>query len=242
VLPGFHGGYPAFIHRGYAVPSRRKQLDDQVNGSDDITFNNDAAAVAVVPCWSCAANVDGRVPFCHGCGVIQPPAIADEFRRLGLGPDFDVDPKELERRYFAFQRTFHPDRFATKSVREQKYSLQHATNLNEAFERLKSPIKRAEVLLETKGLAARDEAMTESDPELLMEAMESREALEAAETDDELVKLETLARTDIELSEQALSVAFNAEDLAGVAILINRMKYLTKLLDEIRQKRRQVNL
>ena len=207
------------------------------NGNDQIS----GSQVPTAPCWSCRADVDGRVPFCHGCGVVQPPKASDDFKRLGLGPTFDIDPKDLEKRYFAFQRTFHPDRFATKSAREKQYSLQHATNLNEAYERLKTPIKRAEVLLETKGLATGDQAVTESDPELLMEAMESREALEEAETDDALIKLEQFARADIEISEEAMSVAFQASDLGGVAILINRMKYLVKLLEEIRQKRRQIS-
>jgi len=209
-----------------------------VNGTNDNTKNEHGASA---PCWSCRSNLDGRGPFCHDCGVVQPPKASDDFRRLGLGPSFDIDQKELEKRYFAFQRTFHPDRFATKSAREKQYSLQHATNLNEAYERLKTPIKRAELLLETMGLTPGGEGMTESDPELLIEAMESREALEEAETDEALVKLEALARADIELSEEAISVAFAAVDLAGVAILINRMKYLVKLLDEIRQKRRRLN-
>ena len=214
----------------------RFQLDNHVHGDYDQTSKNQGPSA---PCWSCRSLVDGRVPFCHDCGVVQPPKVSDDFRRLGLTPTFNIDPKDLERRYFAFQRTFHPDRFATKSAREKQYSLQHATNLNQAYARLKTPIKRAEVLLETKGVTPADEAVTTSDPELLMEAMESREALDAAEKDDKLLELERLARTDIELSEEAMSVAFQAVDFAGVAILINRMKYLVKLLEEIRQKRRQ---
>lgn len=212
-----------------------------MHGDNKHSLDKKAPDAASAPCWSCRSLVDGRVPFCHDCGVVQPPKASDDFRRLGLGPTFDIDPKELEKRYFAFQRTFHPDRFATKSAREKQYSLQHATNLNEAYERLKTPIKRAEVLLENKGLEAPDQAATESDPELLMEAMESREALEAAESDETLIKLELMARADIELSEEAMSVAFQATDLTGVAILLNRMKYLVKLLEEIRRKRRQIN-
>lgn len=215
--------------------------DNDHTNDNDPTNDNVQTAGPTAPCWSCRSLVDGWVPFCHDCGVVQPPKASDDFKRLGLGPSFDLDAVDLERRYFAFQRTFHPDRFATKSAREKQYSLQHATNLNEAYERLKTPVKRAEVLLETKGLAPPTEAYTESDPELLMEAMESREALEAAEIDADLLKLEKLARTDIELSEEAMSVAFQATDLSGVALLINRMKYLVKLLEDIRNKRRQLN-
>lgn len=189
------------------------------------------------PCWSCRGSVDQRAPFCHACGMIQPARQGDEFQRLGMKPDFDIDPKELEKRYFSFQRTFHPDRFATKTPREKQLSLQHATDLNEAYDRLKAPLSRAEALLEAKGGEAKDHAHTESDPELLMEAMESREALAEAETSEEVEKLETRTRTEIELSEEALSVAFAADDLEGASGIVTRLKYLLKLLQEIRRKR-----
>jgi molecular chaperone HscB len=185
--------------------------------------------------------VDQRAPFCHACGIIQPARRGDEFQRLGMKADFDIDPKDLEKRYFAFQRTFHPDRFATKTSREKQLSLQHATDLNEAYDRLKAPLSRAEALLETKGAGVDDHARTESDPELLMEAMESREALAEAETADEVAKLEAQTRADIELSEEALSLAFSADDLEGATGIVTRLKYLLKLLQEIRRKRLILN-
>jgi molecular chaperone HscB len=169
--------------------------------------------------------------------MIQAPRPGDEFQRLGMKVDFDLDPKELEKRYFAFQRKFHPDRFATKTPREKQLSLQHATDLNEAYDRLKTPLSRAEALLEAKGAGKQDQARTESDPELLMEAMESREALEAAETADEVAKLEASTRMDVEVSEEALSLAFSADDLEGATNIVTRLKYLLKLLQEIRRKR-----
>ena len=189
------------------------------------------------PCWSCRGSVDQRAPFCHACGMIQPARPGDEFQRLGMNPDFDLDPKELEKRYFAFQRKFHPDRFATKTPREKQLSLQHATDLNQAYDRLKTPISRAEALLEAKGSESQDHARTESDPELLMEAMESREALADAETSEEVERLESRTRMEIEMSEEALSVAFAADDLEGASGIVTRLKYLLKLLQEIRRKR-----
>jgi molecular chaperone HscB len=169
--------------------------------------------------------------------MIQPARQGDEFQRLGMKPDFDLDPKELEKRYFSFQRTFHPDRFVTKTSREKQLSLQHATDLNEAYDRLKAPLSRAEALLEAKGADKRDHAHTESDPELLMEAMESREALADAETAEEVAELEARTRLDVEISEEALSVAFAADDLEGASGIVTRLKYLLKLLQEIRRKR-----
>ena len=94
-----------------------------------------------------------------------------------------------------------------------------------------------EALLEAKGADKRDHAHTESDPELLMEAMESREALADAETAEEVAELEARTRLDVEISEEALSVAFAADDLEGASGIVTRLKYLLKLLQEIRRKR-----
>ena len=66
---------------------------------------------------------------------------------LGMTPSFDVDPADLERRYFERQRRFHPDRFAGKPERERQYSMQHAANLNDAYRTLGDPARRAEHLL-----------------------------------------------------------------------------------------------
>ena len=210
------------------------------DGDDQLLISEALQPAQSVPCWSCKGGVDGRAPFCHACGVIQPPRPADDFQRLGLASHFDVDPKDLEKRYFAFQRTFHPDRFATKTARERQYSLQHATGLNESYERLKAPLTRAQSLLVAMGGTLPDEAHTEGDPELLMEAMESREALAEADTAEAVAALEVKARVDIEVCEEALSLAFAVEDLDGAANLITRLKYLVKLYDEIRRKRRSV--
>ena len=177
--------------------------------------------------------------------VDKKGTIVQKYRKIHLPGHADHRPQfsvqHLEKRYFAFQRTFHPDRFATKSSREKQLSLQHATDLNEAYDRLKAPLSRAEALLETKGAGVDDHARTESDPELLMEAMESREALADAETADEVAKLEALTRADIELSEEALSLAFSADDLEGATGIVTRLKYLLKLLQEIRRKRLVLN-
>ncbi len=201
--------------------------------------NADGPAGGASPsCWSCAGPVGARALFCHTCGAIQPPRAIDHFARLGLQPVFDLDGAELERRYFAFQRSFHPDRFASKSARERAFSLQHAVGLNEAYEVLKSPLKRAEYMLELEGHAiAGDGGATIDDPELLMEAMEMREELGAtgdtAAADAVLAKV----RGEIEGCVCELAAAFAAGDIERAVRLTTRYKYLDKLMEEARHRR-----
>ena len=176
--------------------------------------------------------------FCHTCGAAQPPAQLDHFRRLGLEPDFDVDLDIVEKRYLGFQRAIHPDRFATKPAKERAFAERQAVALNEAYEVLKDPLRRAAYLLSLSGIAAavsRDE--TVRDPELLMEAMEAREALMEADSIDKLEKLQAKAGADAIAILSDLSKAFASDDLTAANRLTTRLKYLRKFLEETRTRR-----
>jgi len=197
---------------------------------------------AIVPCWSCAGPMDPRAPFCHTCGVIQPPRSIDHFTRLGLKPGFEIDQADLQRKYFAFQRSFHPDRFAAKSPKERALSMQHATSLNEAYDVLKDTLKRAEYLITLSG-GAEDETgcTTVDDPVLLIEAMELREELADADTVDAVTGLVTRAQSDIDECVAELKAAFAKNDIETAARRAIRLKYLAKLMGEARHKQLQLS-
>jgi molecular chaperone HscB len=196
-----------------------------------------AASAGLTSCWSCKGPVTNQVLFCHTCGAIQPPGQADHFRRLGLNPDFDVDMDVAEKRYLGFQRAIHPDRFAAKPAKERALAEAQSVSLNEAYETLKDPLSRAAYLLRLKGVDAaisKDETMR--DPELLMEAMEAREALMEAESAPAIEKLAAKAGADAVGILSELSKAFAAEDLARANHLVTRFKYLRKFLEETRTR------
>lgn len=197
-----------------------------------------AARAGLVSCWSCKGPVAAQVLFCHTCGAIQPPGQLDHFRRLGLEPDFDVDLDVIEKRYLGFQRAIHPDRFATKPAKERAFAEAQAVALNEAYETLKDPLRRAAYLLRLKGKDAsvsKDE--TVRDPELLMEAMEAREALMEATSIAKVEKLQAKAGADAIAVLADLSKAFARDDLDAANRLATRLKYLRKYLEETRTRR-----
>ena len=101
------------------------------------------------------------------------------FELFGLPVGFRLDKAALSERYRELQRVVHPDRFASGSDQERRISLQQATLVNEAFESLKDPLKRAQYLLQLNGI--HDEGReTTKDTAFLMEQMELREALAEA--------------------------------------------------------------
>jgi len=201
--------------------------------------NDRADTISTVSsCWSCQGPIDRAASACTTCGSIQPPQPTDHFSLLGLAPGFDIDVDGLERRYFQLQRRFHPDRFATKSVREQAFSLQHATNINHAYKVLKEPLSRAKCLLVMRGVGDRvDEEATVGDPDILAEAMERREALSAARSPSEADDIAKTAASDVASCLVALSEAFARDDLAVACRLTLRLAYLDKLVDEARARR-----
>lgn len=191
-----------------------------------------------VPCWSCKGPVTSRALFCHTCGAVQAPGSIDHFTRLGLEQSFDLDDEKLEKQYLGFQRVLHPDRFAGKPARERAMAQSQAVALNEAYETLNDPLKRATYLLRLRGVNSEvAEEKTVSDPALLIEAMEKREALAEAESADAIEELMIgVGATAIQLLSD-ISKAFAADDLAAANRAVLRFKYLRKFLEEARLRR-----
>ncbi len=196
------------------------------------------AGAEFVPCWSCKGPVAARALFCHTCGAVQAPGSIDHFTRLGLDISYDVDDEKLEKQYLGFQRVLHPDRFAGKPARERAIAEAQAVALNDAYETLGDPLKRATYLLKIKGVLSEAAAdKTVHDPALLMEAMEQREALAEAESADAIEKLTVDAAGDAIAMLSEISKAFAADDLEAANRATLRLKYLRKFLEEARLRR-----
>ncbi len=201
-----------------------------------ITASPDASVVA---CWSCRGPVGGAALFCHTCGAVQPARAVDHFARLGLARGFEIDAADLDRRYFAFQRNLHPDRFARRSARERAIAEGQSASLNQAYEILKEPVARAAYLLELAGRpSAAAHAATVEDEELLSEVLENREALMDAEDVEAVDALASRAAAAAVRCLAELARAFAQDDLDAADRLTTRMRYWRKLGEETRAKRR----
>lgn len=206
-----------------------------------VAMSVNAQAMNLVPCWSCKGPVAVRALFCSVCGAVQGPNQVDHFTRLGLTQSFEVDMDVLERQYFGFQKRLHPDRFAAKSPKERALSQSQATALNEAYETLKSPLQRAAYLLSLSGRKINIWGNeTISDPELLMDQMEKREALADADTLSQISDLAANADRDVLSVQCALSAAFVANELDRAESLTVRLKYALKTADEARAKKSRI--
>jgi molecular chaperone HscB len=121
----------------------------------------------------------------------------NHFELFGLPVQFAVDAAALDRRYRELQREVHPDRFATAPDAERRVSMQLATRANEAYQTLKSPLRRAVYLLQMRGVDPGIETNTAMPAGFLMEQMNWRERIEAgAEKPEALLDLQAGLREE----------------------------------------------
>lgn len=130
-------------------------------------------------CWSCAHPLAMRALSCDACHVLQPPNPGrSHFEVLEVPAAFSLAPEVLEASFKRLSRLLHPDRYAGASDRERRFSLEHATALNDAYRTLRVPMKRAEYLLGLWGRKISEEGGRKALPlEFLEEVLELQEAL-----------------------------------------------------------------
>ncbi len=107
------------------------------------------------------------------------------FQLFGLEIQFTIDLTRLSTLYQTLQKKVHPDRFAHASSQEQMLAVKKSTLINDAYQTLKNPLKRAQYLLELRGVDMPSEQASFGDISFLMRQMELREMLaEVKDADD----------------------------------------------------------
>src|SRR5690606_26027271 len=114
---------------------------------------------------------------------------ASDFHIFKLPERFAIDRAELDERWKTLQRQAHPDRFASADPASQRQAMQWSVRINEAYQRLKDPLKRAAYLCELRGAAIEAESNTAMPADFLLQQMQWREALDEADGADALAQL-----------------------------------------------------
>jgi len=123
-----------------------------------------------------------------------------DFTLFAVPEQFRQDRAQIDARWKELQREAHPDRFAAQGAAAQRVAMQWSVRINEAYQRLKDPLKRAAYLCEMRGAPVEAENNTAMPAAFLMQQMQWREALEEAEAEGDLQRLEDalqLARRDL---------------------------------------------
>jgi len=107
---------------------------------------------------------------------------ADDFELFGLPRRFAQDREQIDARWKALQSEVHPDRFTTEGTASQRVAMQWAVRVNEAYQRLKDPLRRAAYLCELRGARIDAKTDTAMPADFLLQQMQWREALQDAES------------------------------------------------------------
>ncbi|AML57400.1 co-chaperone HscB [Serratia rubidaea] len=162
----------------------------------------------------------------------------DYFTLFGLPVRYPVDGSLLASRFQDLQRQFHPDRFASQPERERLMALQQAATINEAYQTLKHPLKRAEYMLSLHGFDLGNEQHTLRDTAFLMEQLELREELDAIErkADDAALAAfgERLAVAVRQRSAQMVQ-QLDDEQWTDAADTVRKLRFLDKLQQQVEQ-------
>ena len=154
---------------------------------------------------------------------------ADDFEILGLERRFGLDLPELDSRRRSLQSEIHPDRFAAQGSAAQRLAMQWSVRVNEAYARLRDPVRRAAYLCELAGVDLAIERNTAMPQAFLIQQMQWREQLEDASTADFVEQLAGAVRAErsatLDRVGQALDVradAIAAADDVRAALFMDR--------------------
>ena len=160
----------------------------------------------------------------------------DFFTLFGLKRQQGLDADQLELLYRDIQTKVHPDKHAHLSGSEKRLAMQWSTHVNEAYQTLKDPLRRARYLLHLAGHDVRLETNTAMPAEFLIAQMELREAVAEAKDagDAEMLdglhrRLKKEVRAEFGLLQQALDGNF----LERAGELVRQLMFQEKLLQEI---------
>jgi molecular chaperone HscB len=182
-------------------------------------------------CWACDAPMDTTL-FCSSCHKIQAPKKAnDAFQYLEMPYAFNIDLNYLQQHYFKLQHFVHPDRYSRASTREKSYAEQHASFLNKAYEQLKDPIYRAEILLKQHNLSLNTTAQ-----EVLMTITTWQEKIAEAKTAEEFNRLLDALDKDCQHTYNQLNFEFTNNKIADASVFAGTLQYLLKVHQQLMQK------
>jgi molecular chaperone HscB len=163
-----------------------------------------------------------------------PSLQSSDFELFGVPAQFAQDGAALDAKWKDLQREAHPDKFAAQGAAAQRVAMQWSVRINEAYNRLKDPLKRASYLCEINGAPISAENNTAMPTAFLMQQMEWREALDDAKTPEKMneIALEANEYGHSQLSkiEQSIDVE---NDFVAAAQQVRSLMFIERFASEV---------
>ena len=161
----------------------------------------------------------------------------DDFTLFGVPERFALDAAQLDRRWRELQTEVHPDRFAAQGAAAQRIAMQWSVRVNQAYQRLKDPLKRAAYLCERRGVPVEAQRNTAMPREFLMQQMAWREALEDASDAQAVQQLDDRVAAEERLMLQRLEQQLDTQaDTKAAADLVRELMFVARFRQDIDQR------
>ena len=164
-----------------------------------------------------------------------------DFELFAVPATFAQDRTALDVRWKELQREAHPDRFTAQGAAAQRLAMQWSVRINEAYQRLKDPIKRATYLCDRHDAPIDAETNTAMPPAFLMQQMDWRETLDDAtepETVDDLRNEVEAARA---LALSSLDWLIDEKgDYAAAAQQVRALMFIERFAEDVESKADQL--
>ncbi len=159
---------------------------------------------------------------------------SNDFELFDLANQFAQDGNVLREKWKDLQRNAHPDKFAAQGDASQRLAMQWSVRINEAYQRLKDPLKRAAYLCEINGFPVNAENNTAMPTSFLMKQMEWREALDDADDASSLDSLQDeVMSTRKELLADIGTLIDAQRDFAAAVAQVRALMFIERFSQDV---------
>ena len=160
-----------------------------------------------------------------------------DFELFAVPPTFAQERAALDLRWKELQREAHPDRFAAQGAAAQRVAMQWSVRINEAYQRLKDPVRRAAYICELHDAPVNAENNTAMPGDFLMQQMEWRESLDDVDTPAALDALQTVVESGRARALSALDWLIDEKgDFAAAAQQVRALMFIERFAQDVEAK------
>jgi molecular chaperone HscB len=166
---------------------------------------------------------------------------SDDFELFGLERRFKQDRSDLDARWKDLQRQAHPDKFSAQGTAAQRVAMQWSVRINEAYQRLKNPLKRAAYLCELHGSAVNAENNTAMPASFLMQQMQWREELDEAQGSEDLEQIGQQCRqAEREVLLKIEQLLDQSHDYAAAVAQVRALMFIERFASDVNDRLDQI--
>lgn len=166
---------------------------------------------------------------------------SNDFELFDLPMVFALDSEVLGARWKDLQREVHPDRHTAADAQTRRQAMQWSVRINEAYQRLKDPLRRAAYLCELNGSPIQAENNTAMPPAFLMQQMAWREALEEAKSAATVENLaDDVAGTRSRMLAELQQTADARRDWPALAQQVRALMFVERFVQDVETRLEQL--